>query len=119
MLPAAAMSAILGGAVGARPNDRSNGKTECIYEPVAGVSPYVELSIDWGGGAGAMAGVAMLGQREPGIASPYDGLGDEAAAIGPALMIRSGEDLVTIVFSGVEDAPAKARKIFDAAKAAM
>jgi hypothetical protein len=39
------MSAILGAAVVAEANDRSNGKTECIYKAVSGVSPYEELSI--------------------------------------------------------------------------
>ena len=35
------------------------------------------------------------------------------------LMIRSGEDPVTIVFSGVDDALPKARKVFDLDKAAL
>lgn len=119
LIPAGEMSAILGGAVSAKPYDRFSGKTQCIYKPSEGISPYVEFSIEWGSGAGAMAGAAMMGQREPGIASPYDGIGDQAVAVGPALMIKTGKDLVTIVFSGVEDTPAKAKKIFDAAKARM
>lgn len=45
-----------------------------------------------------------------------DGLGDQAVAVGPALMLKSGEDLMKPVFSGVDDAPAKARKIFQSAK---
>jgi hypothetical protein len=40
-------------------------------------------------------------------------------AVGPALMIRNGGDLVTIVFTGVEETPARARQIFAAAKARM
>lgn len=119
LIPAKEMSAILGGAVSAQPYDRFSGKTQCIYKPSEGISPYVEFSVEWGGGAGAMAGAAMMGQREPGIASPYDGIGDQAVAVGPALMIKTGDDLVMIVFSGVEDTPAKAKKIFDAAKARM
>lgn len=55
----------------------------------------------------------------PGLTNPYDGIGDQAAAVGPALMIRIGEDLVTIVFSGVSEAPAKAKHIFETAKARM
>jgi hypothetical protein len=115
----AEMSTILGSAVSAEPNDRSNGKTECIYKPEEGVSPYVELAVEWGSGEGAMMGVGMAAQAEPGLASPYEGLGDQAVAIGPVLMIRTGEDLVTIVFSGVEDTPEKAKRIFDTAKARM
>jgi hypothetical protein len=115
----AEMSRILGAPVVAQNNDHSTGKTECIYTAASGISPYAELSIDWGGGEGAMMGVSMLGQHEPGIANPYEGLGDQAAAIGPALMIRTGEDLVTLVFSGVEDIPSKAKQIFETAKARM
>jgi hypothetical protein len=66
-----------------------------------------------------MKGMGIAEEHEPGITSPYDGIGDQAAAVGPALMIRTGEDLVTIVFSGVTDAPAAAKRIFDTAKAKM
>jgi hypothetical protein len=115
----AEMSTILGSAVTAAANDRSNGKTECIYTPVEGISPYVEFAVEWGSGESAMMGVGMLGQAEPGIANQFEGLGDQAVAVGPALMIRTGEDLVTIVFSGVEDTPAKAKRIFSVARARM
>jgi hypothetical protein len=113
------MTAILGAAVRAEPNDRSNGKTECIYTAVEGISPYVEFSVEWGSGEGAMMGIGMAAQAEPGLASPYEGLGDQAAAVGPALMIRTGEDLVMLVFSGVADIPSKAKQIFETAKARM
>jgi hypothetical protein len=113
------MSTILGAPVVAEANDRSNGRTECIYKATAGISPYVELSVDWGDGEAAMAATGMMGKREPGLTNPYEGIGDQAAAVGPALMIRTGKDLVTIVFSGVSDAPAKAKQIFETAKARM
>jgi len=58
----------------------------------------------------------VLNRDEPGIGNPYDGVGDQAVAIGPTLMIKTGEDLMKLVFSGVDDAPAKARKIFQTAK---
>lgn len=119
MVTAKEMSAILGAAVSAEPNDRSNGKTECVYKPVEGISPYVEFSVEWGSGEGGMMGAGMASNAEPGLTSPYDGLGDQAVAIGPMLMIRTGEDLVSIVFSGVEDVPGKAKRIFDTAKARM
>jgi hypothetical protein len=79
----------------------------------------VQLEIDWGDGEAAMGAFTMLNRNEPGIGSPYDGLGDEAVAIGPTLMIRTGEDLVKLVFSGVDAAPAKARRIFQTAKSRM
>jgi hypothetical protein len=113
------MSEILGAAVHAEPNDRSNGKTECIYTAIEGISPYVEFSVEWGSGEAAMMGVGMAAQAEPGLVDPYEGLGDQAAAVGPALMIRTGEDLVMLVFSGVHDIPSKAKRIFDTAKARM
>ncbi len=119
MVTAVEMSAILGAPVVAEANDRSNGRTECVYKPTSGTSPYVELSVDWGGGQAAMAATGMMGRLEPGLTNPYEGIGDQAAADGPALMIRTGEDLVTIVSSGVSDAPAKAKQIFETAKGRM
>jgi hypothetical protein len=119
MVTAGEMSAILGAAVHAERNDRSNGRTECIYTPDEGVSPYVELSVEWGSGEAGMMGAGMAAQAEPGLVDPYEGLGDQAVAVGPMLMIRTGDDLVSIVFSGVEDAPSKAKRIFDTAKTRM
>ena len=119
LVTATEMSEILGTVVSAEPNEGSSGKTECIYKPAEAPSPYVEFSVEWGEGETAMRAVGAMGQHEPGIASPYDGIGDQAAAVGPALMIRRGADLVTIVFSGVDDAPSTAKKIFDTANARM
>jgi len=53
------------------------------------------------------------------IVNPFDGIGDQAISVGPALYIRTGEDLVTIVLTGVNDRPTVARKIFDTAKAGI
>jgi hypothetical protein len=118
MVTAAEMSAIVGSEVTAKNNDRT-GKTECIYTSTREAGPYVELSVAWGDGQAAMMGVGFLSSREPGIASPYDGLGDQAIAVGPALMIRTGEDLMQIVFSGVDDVPAAAKQIYTTAKGRM
>lgn len=117
LLSEAEMSAILGAPVVADPN--RGGKTECDYKPVSGISPAVKLTVDWGDGEVAMAAMGSMGKREPGLTSPYDGIGDQASAVGPALMIRTGDDLVTIIFTGVSDAPAKAKRIFDTAKPRM
>ncbi|MEO6447524.1 MAG: hypothetical protein ABIZ91_05940 [Gemmatimonadaceae bacterium] len=119
MVTSSEMSEILGSTVVGQPNDRSTGSTECIYQPSEGVSPYVELSVDWGGGEAAMQAMGMRGQADTGITNPYAGIGDQAAAVGPSLMIRTGDDLVKIVFSGVDDAPAAARRIFSTARARM
>ncbi len=119
MVPPAAMSAILGGAVTAKANDRLNGQTQCIYTAVAGISPYAELKVDWGDGKIAMQAMGMANKAEPGITNPLEGLGDRAVQIGPTLMIRSGEDLVTIIFSGVDDVLPRGRKVFALVKAAF
>jgi hypothetical protein len=119
LVTAEEMSTILGSAVAAEPNESASGKTECIYQAVAGISPYVEFSVEWGEGETAMRAAGTMDKHEPGMVSPYDGIGDQAVAVGTALMIRSGEDLMEIVFSGVDDAPAKAKKIFDTAKARL
>jgi hypothetical protein len=118
----AEMSAILGAPVVAEVANKSSSK--CTYKAThvgadLRVGPYVELSVDWGDGKIAMSAMGLVEKHEPGLTSPYDGIGDQAAAVGPALMIRTGEDLVTIVFSGVSDAPAKARRIFETAKPRM
>lgn len=117
MVTAAEMSAILSTAMAAEA--RPGNKTECNYKPISGLSPTVKLSVDWGDGKIGMASAGMMSQKEPGITSPYAGIGDQAVAVGPALMIRTGEDLLTIVFSGVSDAPAKAKRIFQTAKGRM
>jgi hypothetical protein len=113
----AEMSAILGAPVVAEVARQFS--TKCTYKATSGISPYVELSVDWGDGKIAMSAMGLVEKHEPGLTSPYDGIGDQAAAVGPALMIRTGEDLVTIVFSGVSDAPAKARRIFETVKPRM
>jgi Protein of unknown function (DUF3558) len=118
MVTAAQMTAILGVAASAKDTTHSSGETECRYAAPSGF-PAVDFAVDWGDGEIAMRAVNIVNAHEPGIASPYDGIGDQAAAVGPALMIRTGDDLVKLVFTGVEGAPAKAKKIFDTAKARM
>jgi hypothetical protein len=113
------MSAILGSTVTAEPHEGTVDQTECIFKPANAPSPYVELTVNYGDGEAAMGAATAMNHVEPGITNPYAGIGDQAVAVGTALMIRTGEDLVTITFSGVDDAPAKARKIFDTAKPRM
>lgn len=119
LVTAPEMSVILGAAVQAEPHEGSVDKTECIYKPASAPSPYAELTIEWGEGETAMKAMGSMAKAEPGISNPYEGIGDQAVAVGTALMIRTGKDLVTITFSGVEDAPGKAKKIFTSAKAQM
>ncbi len=113
LVSAARMSTILGTAVGAQ----ADGDNKCNYKPADSIMPYVEFSIDWGSGEAAMQAMGMAAQHEPGLANPYEGLGDQAASVGPALMVRTGGDLVTLVFSGVDDIPGAAKQILDTAQA--
>ncbi len=118
MVTEAEMSKILGVAVSARDLTHSSGESDCKWAAPSGF-PAVELEVDWGDGEVAMRASGFMNQKEPGIVSPYDGIGDQAVAVGPALMIKTGEDLVKLIFTGVDDAPVKAKKIFDTAKARM
>ena len=117
LVTAAEMSVILGSTVAAVPDESSSGETRCIYKAVTSLIPKVDFKVEWGEGETGMKAAGVMDKHEPGIVSPYDGIGDQAVAVGPALMIRSGKDLVWITFSGVDEAPAKAKKIFDTAKA--
>ena len=111
----AEMSTILAAPVIAQ----SSGQSRCIYKTISAGGPHVEFTIDRGDGAAAMSGAGYAGKRDHGLANPFSGIGDQAVAVGPALLIRTADDLVMLVFSGVSNTPAAARKIFEAAKAKM
>jgi hypothetical protein len=115
LISEAEMSAMLGTPVAAT----ASGRSKCIYKSAGSSGPYVEFSVDRGDGAAAMKGVGMAEKHESGLSSPYAGIGDQAVAVGPALLIRTGDDLVTLVFSGVRDVPTAAKKIFEVAKAKL
>jgi hypothetical protein len=109
------MSAILGTPVVAQ----MSGQSKCIYKSSGASGPYVEFSLESGDGAAGMAGVGFAENHEPGLTGPFDGIGDQAVAVGPAIFIRTGDDLVTLVFSGVSDRRTAAKKILEAAKSGM
>ena len=113
------MSVILGMAVVAVPNESSNGVTECVYTAASSISPDAKLTVEWGEGQAAMSGVALANQAEPGITDSLDGLGDEAAQVGPVLFIHSGDDLVKIYLTGVSDVVPPAQKILELVKAKL
>ncbi len=114
------MSDIVGSALTAEPEERpSNSETTCTYKKTESLSPDVTFTLNRGHGEAAMAGMGMMAQAEPGIANPYEGIGDHAATVGPQLWIRTGEDLVTLTILGFDDVPGKARRILDTAKARM
>lgn len=114
------MSTILGKPVTAEGEERpSNDESTCAYTFAGSLSPDVTFMLNRGAGEGAMAGVGMLAQKEPGIADPYEGLGDQAATVGPQLWIRTGDDLVTLTILGVDDVPTVAKRILETAQARM
>jgi hypothetical protein len=112
------MSTILGRTVGAE-GEQGGGSTTCAYRPSDSSMPFVELQIEWGGGSAAMMAMRMMGRLEPGMANPFAGLGDDASAIGPAFMIRTGEDLVRLTFAGVDDNIAVAKRIINTVRPRM
>lgn len=112
------MSQILGTPMSAeRPGGVS--ETRCIYKGAKETDPYVEFTIEWGHGQGAMNMARLAVQAKPDVAQAYGGIGDEAAMLGATLLIRNGEDLVTLVMFNVQNLPAKARRVFDTAKPRM
>jgi hypothetical protein len=119
LVSAAEMSKIVGAPVTGKAEDHPGSSTKCTYSPVTGISPSVEFTVSWGEGYTAMKGMGLAGSREQGLVTPYDGIGDQAGAAGPLVMIRTGDHLVTLVLSGVADQPAAARRIFDTAKPRM
>lgn len=110
MVTAAQMSTVLGTTVNVEKEDGGS-STTCRYKPAESSMPYVELSIDWGGGKAAMVATRMLGRLEPGMTNPFAGLGDDASATGPALWVRTGEDLIRLTLMGVDDDVAVAKRI--------
>ena len=119
LVTASEMSAILGITVQGEVDEHAADQTGCRYATADGTGPHVDFQVNWGDGRVALQAAGMMGRVEPGIENPYEGIGDEAAAMGPALMVRTGEDLITLTFSGVDDAAAKARTIVDFAKRRM
>jgi hypothetical protein len=119
MVTPAEMSTIVGSSVVAEPRETGSNETGCIYKSASPHSPYVELTLNRGDGEGAMTAQAMLGQSQAGLTHAYPGIGDQAYAVGPELMIRNGDDLVTLLVLGVTDAPATVKRIFDTAKPRM
>jgi outer membrane protein OmpA-like peptidoglycan-associated protein len=88
------------------------GTNACHFKnPDGSAFPRIELQVDWGNGAAAMAGAGMLGRIEPGMTDPLAGLGDQATAIGPAFFVRVGDDFVNIMIMGLEDSGAAAKRI--------
>lgn len=121
MLTAAEMSAIVGAAMKAEPEE-GNGTTACRYRPAPETTPFIEVKVEWGGGAAAMIATGILGRLERdmrNVIDPLAGIGDQASMIGPVLMVRTGDDLVNLMMLGVDDSPAKAKRIIETMRPRM
>ncbi len=119
MVTQAEMSEILGGAVTAVEKEGGQGWTQCIYSPVSGTRPLeVELKVEWGAGPSLAPATNLANTAAPiGAADPLQGIGDLAVQVPGLVLIKVGDDLMTVQFVyGDKDLPGKARRIFDTAK---
>lgn len=119
LLTAADMSTFLGTAMVAVANDATQDVSNCRYNPTGGRGPSVEFTVSRGDGAATLRAEKAMTGHDASADSAYQGIGDDAAVLGPAVTIRHGEDLLIFTLVGVEDAPAAVRKMFDTAKARM
>lgn len=107
------MSAILGSAVVAVADDRG-GQTKCTFssagEEIGGA--YAEVQLNWGDGEAGMKGVGIMEPQLGEVMGQLAGLGDQATSVGPMILIRRGDDLITLVISGVPDNTAAAKRIY-------
>jgi hypothetical protein len=115
-LSAEEMSTLLGGRVTRDPPSRGD---TCVYSPAQESGPFAELKFDPGDGQAAMMGAGLANRQEPGMVDPLAGVGDQALSVGPIVMIRRGEDLITIRLSGVDDALRRVKLIYDAINAKL
>lgn len=110
LVTAAEMSAFVGTPLTAGAEE-GGGAATCRYAPPAASMPSIEVKVEWGSGEIAMAAMGVFGRLEPGVAEALAGVGDQATAIGPAVMIRTGADLITLTLLGVDERPALIRRI--------
>jgi hypothetical protein len=118
LVTAAEMSGIVGTTM-STDGENGPGTTICRYGSPADSTPDVEIKVDWGNGAAGMMGAGLVGLREPGVADPLAGLGDQAAVVGPTVWVRLGDDLVILTLSGIDDEIAAARRIVDVMRPRM
>lgn len=105
------MSTIMGMTVVGVPDESSSGVTGCVYTAPTSLSPDAWLKVAWGEGETLSRALGMAERADPDLTDPLDGLGDEAAQVGPTLMILSGEDSVEIYLTGIADVVPPAQQI--------
>ena len=58
------------------------------------------MQLNWGDGVAGMKGAGAMGSELGPVMGELAGLGDQATSAGPMILIRRGEDLITLVISG-------------------
>lgn len=113
LIPAEEMSAVLGKPVTAVADDRGK-QTKCTYESSDGEigGAYAEVQLNWGDGEAGMAGVGLAKPQLEKVMGELAGLGDQATSVGPMILIRRNNDLITLVLSGVPDSVTSAKRIY-------
>lgn len=113
LISAAEMSEILGSAVTAVADDRG-GQTKCTYDSAGGElgGAYAEVQLNWGGGEAGMKGAGIMEPELGAVMGKPSGLGDQATSVGPMILIRRKDDLITLVISGVRDSSAAVKRIY-------
>jgi hypothetical protein len=113
LIPAEEMSAILGSSVTAAADDRG-GQTKCTYEVAGGElgGAYAEVQLNWGDGASGMGGAGAMESQLGEVMGQLPGMGDQATTVGPMILIRRKDDLITLVISGVPDSTISAKRIY-------
>lgn len=113
LISAEEMSNVLGSTVAAVADDRG-GQTKCTYESAANElgGAYAEVQLNWGDGAAGMAGAGAMEADLGQVMGQLADVGDQATMVGPMILIRRNEDLITLVISGVPDSAASARRIY-------
>ena len=117
LVTAAEMSEIVGKPATASGSEPFNNQTVCSYD--FGGMQDIEFQVDWGDADAAAMGIDMANAAEPGLAPGADDIGDGYAQMGPTLMIRVGDDLVTLQMVGIDDVHATARRILEVARPRM
>lgn len=114
LVSAEEMSGVLGNAVAATADDRG-GQTKCTYEAAGGElgGPYAEVQLNWGDGESGMAGAGAMESQLGEAMGQLAGVGDQATTVGPMILIRRNEDLITLVISGVRDNTDAAKRIYE------
>lgn len=118
LITAIEMADILGQPVTATVGDQFTNQTICTYKSTD-EQIVVNFQVDWGDADAAAMGMGRMGQSGPAAAESSGGLGDGYTQFGPTLMIRVGENLVTLQIMGIDDIHVAAQRMLHGARPRM